>query len=300
MAQPVVAGRRSGTHHTAPGLARHGRDHGQLGQVGGSKTWPAPQGRDGPDQWPGPPDPVLDAGTYALQTSDGPDGALISLTSDHDLRSGLRITREFVVPVAGSSFSHVATLTNFGVRRARWSAWEVTQVATALGGEIMADVDSDQAPLTLLAAHGTAEYHTEAGRAHVPVQDVVAKLGFPHATGRVAWLRSDGAGLVQETRLEAGADYPDGGCPVELWLQHPLGEPLDELDGLHPDAHLVELETLSPLRDLAPGESARHAVTWQCSPPTPSDQYQPRGGGRPPGEAPSPDFGVGSRSRARR
>ena len=29
---------------------------------GGGKTWPAPQGWDRPDQWHGPPDPVLDTG----------------------------------------------------------------------------------------------------------------------------------------------------------------------------------------------------------------------------------------------
>jgi hypothetical protein len=252
---------------------------GSWANVGGSKTWPAPQGWEGADQWPGPPDPVLDAGAYALEITARPDAVLICLTSEDDRRTGLCIRREFRVPAHGDSFSHVATLTNTSARRVRWSAWEVTQVATALGGEIVVDVDSHEVPLTLLAAHGTPDSTTEAGRSHIPVLDVVAKLGFPHATGRVSWLRSDGARLAQEMRRENGAVYPDGGCPVELWLQHPMPAPLEELGGLQPDAHLVELETLSPLRDLEPGESTRHVVTWRCSAPPAKGSSQPIGGG---------------------
>lgn len=236
--------------------------------VGGSKTWPAPQGWDGPGQWPGPPDPVLDAGPYAVEVAEGPIGTVISLTSADDPRTGLRVRREFTLPGADSWFSHVSTLTNTSTKGVRWSAWEVTQVATELGGEIVVDVGADTDPLELLVAEGAPRSRTGHGGSRVPVQDVVAKLGFPHATGRVAWRRSDGACLVQEVRREPGADYPDGGCPVELWLQHPLPEPLEQFAGLHPDAHLVELETLSPLTDLRPGESVRHEVTWRCSAPT--------------------------------
>ena len=234
--------------------------------VGGSKTWPAPQGWDGPDEWAGPPDPVLDAGAYAVLSSSGVDGDRVTLTSGDDPRTGVRIRREFVVPPSGGWFSHTATLTNASQRSVRWSAWEVTQVDTSLGGEIVVDATGD--PLALLVAEGSPGWSSQAGRVHVPVQPTVAKLGFRQATGRLAYRRGDGAGLVQEAKVTPGAAYPDGGCPVELWLQHPLPEPLAEFGGLHPDAHLVELETLSPLTDLAPGESVTLEVDWRCSPPS--------------------------------
>lgn len=241
---------------------------GSWANVGGSKTWPAPQGWDGPDEWAGPPDPVLDAGSYAVSVDESSsDGVRVTLASADDPRTGVRISREFLVPPTGSGFTHTATLTNISDRCVRWSAWEVTQVATELGGEIVVDVSDDDAPVQLLVAQGTPQSETFAGRTHVQMQDVVAKLGFPHATGRLAWRRSDGGGLVQEMRREAEAHYPDGGCPVELWLQHPLEAPLEQLDGLHPGAYLVELETLSPVTLLEPGESVRHEVTWRCSAP---------------------------------
>jgi hypothetical protein len=31
------------------------------------KMWPAPQGWDNQQQWPGPPDPVLDGGPYTAE-----------------------------------------------------------------------------------------------------------------------------------------------------------------------------------------------------------------------------------------
>ena len=234
--------------------------------VGGSKTWPAPQGWDGPDEWAGPPDPVLDAGAYAVLFSTSPEGDRVTLTSSDDPRTGVRIRREFALPPSGGWFSHTASLTNVSARPVRWSAWEVTQVDTSLGGEVVVDATDD--PLSLLVAEGSPAWSAQAGRVHVPVQPTVAKLGFPQATGRLAYRRGDGAGLVQETTVTPGAAYPDGGCPVELWLQHPLPEPLEEFGGLHPDAHLVELETLSPLTELAPGESVTLAVDWRCSPPS--------------------------------
>src|SRR4051794_9265789 len=54
---------------------------------GGDKTWPAPQGWDDPDQWPGPPDPVLDSGPYTAVA----DGDTVTMTSAPDPRTGLRL-----------------------------------------------------------------------------------------------------------------------------------------------------------------------------------------------------------------
>lgn len=51
-------------------------------------------------------------------------------------------------------------------------------------------------------------------------------------------------------------------------MQHAVPAPIPALSGWQPDARLVELECLSPLTDLAPGECAELTVTWQASAPT--------------------------------
>ena len=86
---------------------------------------------------------------------------------------------------------------------------------------------------------------------------------FPGASGRVTWLRGDGLRLEQSSARNPAAVYPDGGCPVELWLQYPLAEPLDRFGGLHPNAHLVEMELLSPLVEIPPGGRHSLDVAWR-------------------------------------
>jgi hypothetical protein len=101
----------------------------------------------------------------------------------------------------------------------------------------------------------------------VPVQQTVGKMGFPNATGRVTWLRGDGLRLEQATVRDVEALYPDGGCSVELWLQYPLAEPLTTLGGLHPDAHVVEMEVLSPLVEIPQGGCTSLEVHWRLDRP---------------------------------
>ena len=50
---------------------------------GGEKIWPAPQGWDSPNQWPGPPDPVLDSGVYEVDKDDS-ENKVLTLLSPFD------------------------------------------------------------------------------------------------------------------------------------------------------------------------------------------------------------------------
>jgi hypothetical protein len=70
---------------------------------GGEKTWPAPQGWDNDQQWPGPPDPVLDSGRYTLDklAVEG-DRAVVTMISPPDARTGLQITRQFTLAAHNS------------------------------------------------------------------------------------------------------------------------------------------------------------------------------------------------------
>jgi hypothetical protein len=232
--------------------------------VGGSKTWPAPQGWSGPGEWPGPPDAVLDAGPYRVHSEvDSAGTASVRLVSGVDPRTGLQVTRGFSVPPAGVDFGQRITFRNRGPRPVRWAIWEVAQVDTGPGGRGLFRVEQAAAerPVHLVSAVGTPRYELHAGAVDVPVQDVVGKLGFPAATGTVTWIR-DGRPLLRLRTTRHRGPYPDGGCPVELWLQFPRPHPLPQLDGLHPTAHLVEMEVLGPLAELPPGGQTSLDVHW--------------------------------------
>jgi hypothetical protein len=254
------------------------RPDGSMGSwvnLGGSKTWPAPQGWSGPGEWPGPPDDVLDSGTYRARLSvDAAGAAGLTLTSAVDRRTGLQTTRRFTLPAAGTAFFQTSSFANRSTRPVTWSIWEVAQVDTgplddAPSGRIEVDTVDDGEPVRLIEAAGRLQYTMRSAAVDVPIQSTVGKLGFPTASGTLRWLRADGARLTMSTRRRPGATYPDGGCPAEIWLQYPIPAPLADFGGLHPDADLAELELLSPLEVIPPGGTSSLDIHWSCAGPTP-------------------------------
>lgn len=71
------------------------------------------------------------------------------------------------------------------------------------------------------------------------------KLGFAHRSRWVAWSRGDTL-FFKTFDFEDGAFYPDLGCNYETFSE---GE-------------FLEMESLGPLRTLAPGQSGGHTETW--------------------------------------
>lgn len=69
------------------------------------------------------------------------------------------------------------------------------------------------------------------------------------ASGADEWAACvvDGVGFVTEFAYDEDATYPDRGSAVEVFT----------------DESVLELETLGPMRELAPGESAVHTETWR-------------------------------------
>ncbi len=208
---------------------------------GGDKTWPAPQGWDGPDQWAGPPDPVLDSGPYAVAA----DGDTVTMTSAPDPRTGLRFTRAITIFDDGYRLDLRAE--NVSSRQVRWALWNVTQCPG--GGAVTAGLRRPDV-VALVAGTGTPEYTVDGDRLVVPPQDVVGKLGVPGTAGWVSY-----GALTLSFDVDPAGEYPDAGSPLEIWLEHPLPEPLASLGGLDPPARIVELEVLGPLTTLEPGAS---------------------------------------------
>lgn len=225
--------------------------------LGGGKTWPAPQGWGGAGEWAGPPDAVLDAGPWGVQTATTADEAIIELTSAEDAVTGLRVQRKFVVPATGRRFSETVRFTNITTTEISWAAWEVVQVPVALGDVV--EIESSSSVMIDLGTYrGSPAWSYDGARFQLPVAAVVAKRGFPAAGGRVLVPGR----LEISTATVDGGHYPDRGSRAEVWLQAPLDSPIEELSGLHPDAWLVELELLSPTTRLAPGESFDFVIDW--------------------------------------
>jgi hypothetical protein len=234
--------------------------------LGGSKTWPAPQGWAGEGEWAGPPDAVLDSGRWGIEVTTGDDLAVITMTSPDDPRTGLRVTRRFEIPSEGGNFSSTSTFLNVGDAPVRWAIWEVCQLDAASGGVAEIDV-SDGETVDLGHYRGTLEVDTSrAGVARIPVQNVVAKVGFPSATGRLTFRDPAGRGISLRFSTEPERPYPDGGSRAELWMESPQAEAIAELSGLHPQQRLVELEALSPLTELAAGAECSLGLSWEIHP----------------------------------
>ncbi len=238
--------------------------------VGGAKTWPAPQGWGGEGEWAGPPDAVIDSGVWACSLDTDLEvetrRITVSLTSPDDARTGLRMSRECVIEDGAPDFVQRSTFTNVSDRTIRWSIWEVVQVDTARsaapGAPAISVAVDDAQTVDLGSYHGSLEVVHAPGRVDLAVQDVVAKMGFPTATGMISYTAADGLGVRLDFAVDKTAEYPDGGSRAEIWMQAPLTRAIEELSGLHPRARLVELEALGPLVSLEPGESTTFETRW--------------------------------------
>ncbi|MFC4561332.1 DUF4380 domain-containing protein [Nocardiopsis mangrovi] len=237
--------------------------------VGGDKTWPAPQGWDGPGQWAGPPDPVLDSGAYGAEAASAPDGsATLTLTSGDDPRSGLRLRRRLTLEPGTAGYRLDLEAVNVSDRARRWALWNVTQIdgAAAAGdgaGGVYIGVRGPgphTVPLVAGNGHPRVLGHTPSV-VRVPRQDVVGKVGFPTASG---WLANVGAAgtLTLRFGVSEGDEYPDGGSRAEVWLEAPVERPLAHLGGLCPVDRVTEVEALGPLTELEPGRGVSLGIAF--------------------------------------
>lgn len=234
--------------------------------VGGSKTWVAPQG-SAPGEWPGPPDDVLDSGSWHLNTTTDVDVIRVEMTSPDDPRTGLRVVRSFAFRRGDAGFDQYIAFTNWSGRSVRWAPWEVAQVATEGKGAVHVAIGDDPSIRNLGHYRGNPQWSIAGGEATMSVVDGVAKFGFPSATGLCSWRGDRGQSISLEMQVDDLAAYPDGGSRVEVWAQSPQVSPLNGLEGFRPDAWLVELEMLAPLSLLEPGETSRLSIRWEVSGP---------------------------------
>jgi hypothetical protein len=94
---------------------------------GGAKVWPAPQGWSGQNEWPGPPDNVLDGSPYEGALTD----SVITVTSPKDDgqgRTGLQFKHAYSLVPNSSVVKLNLSMTNVVDRPVTWGLWHLATV----------------------------------------------------------------------------------------------------------------------------------------------------------------------------
>lgn len=238
---------------------------------GGSKVWPAPQGWLTRDQWPGPPDPVLDGGPYAWRAlEESPHSVALRLESQPDEATGIAFSRVLRVSAGESAVRIVHRMTNISDRRVRWAIWQVTQQDAAAPLTVHAparrvrQIYGDQAFAGARCADNNERGWTFQHRG------APAKYALEMERGIISCNRRS-VRLIEEFPIFPDKPYPDG-AQAEIWvngegsytIETPAGPRRIETarDPGGSDA-FIETEALSPLVELSPGEEYEFPVTWR-------------------------------------
>jgi Domain of unknown function (DUF4380) len=236
---------------------------------GGSKVWPAPQGWSNEQEWPGPPDHVLDCGAYDWEAELNPDRARVYLQSCYDQYTGITMRRQIKISSGTSSIEVLHTMRNASPRPVCWSIWQVTQVDAHKGLEIFIPATGFHQTFGDIP-YAAVCYCAAQKQVRVKYQDQVAKLAVEANQGWFASLdQARGYALAETFPVTPGARYPDG-APSAFWISGHGTFTLhgDRVDmGALPggcDPH-VETEIMSPLTPLAPGESFEFRTAWHAA-----------------------------------
>jgi hypothetical protein len=238
----------------------------QLGKTG-EPDW---QIRGGHRLWTGPEDLTR---TYA--PDNGPVAYkeqgfdTVRFTPAPDREHGVQKEIEVRLASTGSRVTVVHTVKNIGDRHTFLCPWALTAMAPG-GIEIIplpakrshpgpaakAKSPKDFAPNEILVLWPFFDFKDprwKFGSRYITLkQDAKrgpTKIGLAHQMGWVAYW-NQGTLFVKRVPYQAGKTYPDNGCNFETFANQ----------------EMLEIETLGPLVDLAPGESVRLTEQWELVP----------------------------------
>jgi hypothetical protein len=231
---------------------------------GGYKIWPAPQ-----SEWGGPGDPVgsqLDAGKWTGEIVEraGQVGE-IKLTSPPDPSvTGLQITRRVRLFAGGTRVEISETYSNVSDHDIRWSVWDVTQVPGSLSADSPAsdqsciyfplnpDSEFDTGFVELIDnpdARSQWEVLQDHGLMRVSYRQQTGKIGADSLAGWIAHVdEMHNMAYVKRFEVSKLAEYPDQGSIVEVYTSG--------------KESYMEVEVLSPLIDLKPGDEHTVVREW--------------------------------------
>ncbi|MFD1144654.1 DUF4380 domain-containing protein [Larkinella insperata] len=261
-----------------PALEGFEPDESRLGEngswlnFGGEKIWPAPQGWDSPDSWPGPPDPVFDSGVFEVLPPEEKSPNRLTLRSAVDPYTGLQLTKAIMLSENRSEVVVEATFANRSTTPRPWSIWPVLQLNTpdwqAAGRyQVTSPMTPDRAENSgFRVLHGLVNNPQFGPDAHgnlvVNYQYLVGKVGLDSPANWVAFCdRQTGRVLVASATYQPGMPYPEG-TSVQIWTQG-RGQIYanHQVTDLPNDPQLtppyLEMELLSPLKTMLPGAQLR-------------------------------------------
>lgn len=235
---------------------------------GGYKVWPAPQ-----KNWGGPPDPLgstLDGGRWTgeILSAEGSKVA-IRLTSPEDKTvTGLQMSRILTLFRGSSRVQVEQTFKNVSDKPVQWSVWDVTQVPGALSeGETFTEEARVYFPLNPKSRHPQG-YEVQGGdqKSQQWLPNVAPGIMGVQYLGETGKIGADSQGgwiayanqrhqlvYVKTFQVETGEQiaYPDNGSTVEVYTSG--------------DSPYMEVEVLSPLQELQPGESYTFTENWYAA-----------------------------------
>lgn len=256
-----------------PSLEGYDPDSTRLGKngswlnFGGEKIWPAPQGWNAPDQWRGPPDPVLDGGVYSLsEISEN----VIKLTSPVDPFTGLQIEKEVKISDCASEIIVNASFCNKSKTPIEWSIWPVLQMNTSkMDMEGQYKVICPVNPKSKFSngykiMHGlvnSPQYKINAdGNLELDYQYLAGKIGMDADAGWAAFIDTKwGKIFVLMFQFEEISSYPED-TTLQFWtagkgLVYSRNVIREHRDDKELNPPYLEMELLSPLKIIQPGES---------------------------------------------
>ncbi|MBN2426051.1 MAG: T9SS type A sorting domain-containing protein [Calditrichaceae bacterium] len=228
---------------------------------GGFKNWPAPQSGWNGGNWP--PPPTLDYGSYEAVADTFPDSVCLTVTRPVEQwrTPNLRIQRRMTIYPNTSRVKVEQTIINEGDVLQQWSIWDITQSITQHGTSADYDNFCVYFPINPDSRYGESGVAT-GGSSQAWVGEVAPGIyGVKYrpdqlklfADPHLGWIcyvdELDGYAYAKTFDIFEGADYPDDGARIAVWVQN---SPI-----------YMEVEVMSPIVDLpAEGGSYTFAEDW--------------------------------------
>jgi hypothetical protein len=217
---------------------------------GGDKVWPTPQ-----DEFPRlngrpwPPDHWFDGAVFESEMGDG----TVTLRGPVSDYCGARLVREISLPGKGrvlirQRMEKVRLARNAGLEPVPMTIWSVTQVRSP--EQILFPLNPESkfdSRVYIFPQFPRAKQNVtvdEGIGVLVPSSQSSQKVGADAGDWLVAIV--DDVAIAQLFSWEAGAEFPDGGLSLEVFTSW----------------RYTELEILSPIHRMVPGESFSFSVAW--------------------------------------
>lgn len=254
---------------------------GTWGNHGGAKLWPAPQGWANSKEWPGPPDPILDGGIYAVLEK---SNVSMTLQSPPDKEfSGIQFTNEFSFDPTGTQVRFKSSMKNVFDQPIRWGIWSHLQLDASIPGSadynrlhffcpINPQSKFEKGYDVIFGKKDNPSFSVDAARKMFEATYLyqVGKVGIDSPGGWAATYDPlSGNVFVQLFRFEKDKEYPENSS-VEIWLNgvgrfHAYHQDIECSDDPQSNPYVFESEIISPYAELKPQEEYHWTYSWNAA-----------------------------------